>query len=191
MTQYDMAPPGHQGFSGAVLGGLGTPWRRGRRAAGRPCGVVQRQLPAAAYKDAMAFAILLTVLFLRPHGFSSRARRTASRSSRHAEVPDCSSRSAGAVAGRSAVVTTVSGREYYLTQMIMSAYYSWWLWRSVWSWATPARFRSGTALFLRSRLHVGGADHPLDRRRQTSAWGERLVRLACGRPTRTCTADRS
>lgn len=71
MTQYDMgAGLAIKGFAAAILGGLGNPIAA--VAGGLLVGLVEAfsvmsGLPAA-YKDAAAFAILLAVLFVRPHG---------------------------------------------------------------------------------------------------------------------------
>jgi branched-chain amino acid transport system permease protein len=71
MTQYDMGSGlAIKGFAAAVLGGLGHPL--GGVVGGLLVGLVEAYsvmsgLPAA-YKDAAAFAILLIVLFLKPHG---------------------------------------------------------------------------------------------------------------------------
>lgn len=71
MTQYDMGSGlAIKGFAGAILGGLGNPVAA--VAGGLLVGLaeafsVMSGLPAA-YKDAAAFAILIAVLFVRPHG---------------------------------------------------------------------------------------------------------------------------
>jgi len=70
MTQYDMGTSlAIKGFSAAILGGLGN--HMAAVAAGLIVGLAESCsvyfLPAA-YKDATAFAILLLMLFLRPHG---------------------------------------------------------------------------------------------------------------------------
>jgi len=70
MTQYDMGTSlAIKGFAAAILGGLGN------HMAAVPAGLlvglaesVSVYFLPAAYKDAMAFAILLLVLFVRPHG---------------------------------------------------------------------------------------------------------------------------
>ena len=75
MTQYDMGSGlAIKGFAAAVLGGMGNPM--GAMVGGLVVGLAESfsvcVLPAA-YKDATAFAILLLVLFLCPHGlFGSR-----------------------------------------------------------------------------------------------------------------------
>jgi branched-chain amino acid transport system permease protein len=71
MSQYDMGGGlAIKGFAAAILGGLGNPLAA--MAGGLLVGLaeafsVMSGLPAA-YKDATAFAILLMVLFVRPHG---------------------------------------------------------------------------------------------------------------------------
>jgi branched-chain amino acid transport system permease protein len=75
MTQYDMGTGlAIKGFAAAILGGLGNPMAAvlGGLAVGLAEAFSVSILPAA-YKDATAFAILLAVLFARPHGlFGSR-----------------------------------------------------------------------------------------------------------------------
>lgn len=70
MTQYDMGTSlAIKGFAAAILGGLGN--HVAALAAGLIVGVAESFsvcLFPAAYKDATAFAILLVVLFIRPHG---------------------------------------------------------------------------------------------------------------------------
>jgi branched-chain amino acid transport system permease protein len=70
MTQYDMGTDlAIKGFAAAILGGLGNPIAG--MAGGLFVGLAEafsvKFLPAA-YKDAMAFAILVLVLLARPHG---------------------------------------------------------------------------------------------------------------------------
>ncbi len=70
MTHYEMgAPLAIKGFAAAVLGGLGNPLAA--VVGGLLVGVLEAfsvsRLPAA-YNDVTAFAILLLVLFFRPHG---------------------------------------------------------------------------------------------------------------------------
>ena len=70
MTQYEMgAPLAIKGFAAAILGGLGNPMAA--VAGGLLVGVLEAAsvsvLPAV-YNDVSAFAILLLVLFVRPHG---------------------------------------------------------------------------------------------------------------------------
>lgn len=80
MTQYDMGTDlAIKGFAAAVLGGLGNPLAA--MAGGILVGLVEAlsvSLLPAAYKDATAFAILLLVLFVRPHGLFG-TRRTGMR----------------------------------------------------------------------------------------------------------------
>ena len=70
MTQYDMGPGlAIKGFAAAILGGLGNPMAA--VAGGLLVGLIEAfsvSLIPAAFKDVSAFAILLLVLFLRPHG---------------------------------------------------------------------------------------------------------------------------
>jgi branched-chain amino acid transport system permease protein len=70
MTHYEMgAPLAIKGFAAAILGGLGNPMAA--VAGGLLVGVIESasvsRLPAV-YNDVAAFAILLLVLFVRPHG---------------------------------------------------------------------------------------------------------------------------
>ena len=70
MTHYEMgAPLAIKGFAAAILGGLGNPMAA--VAGGLLVGVLEAVsvscLPAV-YNDVSAFAILLLVLFVRPHG---------------------------------------------------------------------------------------------------------------------------
>ena len=70
MTHYEMgAPLAIKGFAAAILGGLGNPMAA--VAGGLLVGVLEAfsvsRLPAA-YNDVTAFAVLLLVLFVRPHG---------------------------------------------------------------------------------------------------------------------------
>jgi branched-chain amino acid transport system permease protein len=70
MTHYEMgAPLAIKGFAAAILGGLGNPMAA--VAGGLLVGVIESasvsRLPAV-YNDVAAFAVLLIVLFLRPHG---------------------------------------------------------------------------------------------------------------------------
>jgi len=70
MTHYEMgAPLAIKGFAAAILGGLGNPMAA--VAGGLAVGVLEAfavsRLPAA-YSDVAAFAVLLLVLFIRPHG---------------------------------------------------------------------------------------------------------------------------
>ena len=70
MTHYEMgAPLAIKGFAAAILGGLGNPMAA--VVGGLLVGVLEAfavsKLPAA-YNDVAAFAVLLLVLFVRPHG---------------------------------------------------------------------------------------------------------------------------
>ena len=70
MTHYEMGGPlAIKGFAAAILGGLGNPMAA--VAGGLLVGVIEAasvsRLPAV-YNDVAAFAILLLVLFVRPHG---------------------------------------------------------------------------------------------------------------------------
>jgi len=82
MTQYDMGTGlAIKGFAAAILGGLGNPMAG--VAGGLLVGLAEafsvKFLPSA-YKDATAFAILLIVLFVRPHGlFGSRGTEVENR----------------------------------------------------------------------------------------------------------------
>jgi branched-chain amino acid transport system permease protein len=74
MTHYEMgAPLAIKGFAAAILGGLGNPMAA--VAGGLMVGVLEAfavsRLPAA-YNDVAAFAVLLLVLFVRPHGMFGR-----------------------------------------------------------------------------------------------------------------------
>ncbi len=74
MTHYEMgAPLAIKGFAAAILGGLGNPMAA--VAGGLAVGVLEAfavsRLPAA-YNDVAAFAVLLVVLFVRPHGLFGR-----------------------------------------------------------------------------------------------------------------------
>jgi branched-chain amino acid transport system permease protein len=70
MTQYDMGTDlAIKGFAAAILGGLGNPMAG--LAGGLLVGIAESfsvSVLPAAYKDSTAFAILLLVIFLRPHG---------------------------------------------------------------------------------------------------------------------------
>jgi len=70
MTQYDMGTGlAIKGFAAAILGGLGNP--TGALVGGLLVGLAEAfsvSVLPAAYKDVTAFAILLVVLFVRPHG---------------------------------------------------------------------------------------------------------------------------
>jgi branched-chain amino acid transport system permease protein len=74
MTHYEMgAPLAIKGFAAAILGGMGSPM--GAVAGGLLVGILEAfavsRLPAA-YNDVAAFAVLLLVLFIRPHGLFGR-----------------------------------------------------------------------------------------------------------------------
>jgi branched-chain amino acid transport system permease protein len=74
MTHYEMgAPLAIKGFAAAILGGLGNPMAA--VAGGLLVGVIEAfsvsRLPTA-YNDVAAFAVLLAVLFARPHGMFGR-----------------------------------------------------------------------------------------------------------------------
>lgn len=70
MTQYDMGVPlAIKGFAAAILGGMGNPL--GAVVGGLSVGVLESfsvSVLPAAYSDVTAFAVLLLVLFVRPHG---------------------------------------------------------------------------------------------------------------------------
>jgi branched-chain amino acid transport system permease protein len=74
-TYYEMgAPLAIKGFAAAILGGLGNPM--GAVAGGLSVGVLEAfavmfKLPVK-YNDVAAFAVLLLVLFVRPHGLFGR-----------------------------------------------------------------------------------------------------------------------
>lgn len=74
MTHYEMgAPLAIKGFAAAIVGGLGNPMAA--VLGGLLVGVLEAfsvsRLPAA-YNDVTAFAVLLLVLFVRPHGLWGR-----------------------------------------------------------------------------------------------------------------------
>lgn len=67
---------GLKGFSAAILGGFGSFW--GALVGGLTLGLLESSAAAfisSAYKDVMAFAVLLAVLFLRPQGILGRRER--------------------------------------------------------------------------------------------------------------------
>jgi branched-chain amino acid transport system permease protein len=81
MTHYEMGVPlAIKGFAAAILGGLGIPM--GAVLGGLAVGVLEAfavsKLPAA-YNDVAAFAVLLLVLFIRPHGLFGRPEGEAVR----------------------------------------------------------------------------------------------------------------
>ena len=83
MTQYDMGTGlAIKGFAAAILGGLGNPW--GAVAGGLLVGLAEkfsvRWMPAA-YQDAVAFAILVAVLVVRPRGLFGARESSAVRES--------------------------------------------------------------------------------------------------------------
>ena len=69
-TSYDSGVMlGLKGFSAAILGGMGNPM--GAVAGGLLLGVLESLsagLISSGYKDAIAFVVVLLVLFLRPSG---------------------------------------------------------------------------------------------------------------------------
>lgn len=74
MTHYEMGPGlAIKGFAGAILGGLGNPMAA--FLGGLTVGLLEAfsvSVLPAAFKDAVAFAVLLLVLFVRPHGLFGR-----------------------------------------------------------------------------------------------------------------------
>lgn len=75
LTKYDVGIMlGLKGFCAAVIGGLGVP--SGALAGGLLLGVaeaISAGYISSAYKDALAFVIILAVLFFMPHGLFGRA----------------------------------------------------------------------------------------------------------------------
>ena len=75
-TSYDVGVMlGLKGFAAAILGGLGS--FPGAVAGGLLLGVLESfgaGFVSSAYKDAIAFAIILAVLFVRPHGLLGELR---------------------------------------------------------------------------------------------------------------------
>ncbi|NOY87185.1 MAG: branched-chain amino acid ABC transporter permease [Deltaproteobacteria bacterium] len=76
MAQYDMGVIlGLKGFCAAIIGGLGNPW--GVVVGGISLGVLESMgagLISSGYKDAIAFIILLLMLFFRPQGILGRTK---------------------------------------------------------------------------------------------------------------------
>jgi branched-chain amino acid transport system permease protein len=70
LTRYDVGTMlGLKGFCAAILGGLGSPY--GALAGGLLLGLVEQMSAgylSSAYKDAVAFVLILAVLFVRPSG---------------------------------------------------------------------------------------------------------------------------
>lgn len=75
LTAYDVGVLlGIKGFAACILGGLGNPF--GAVAGGLIIGVLESMgagILSSGYKDAIAFVILLALLFLRPSGLFGRA----------------------------------------------------------------------------------------------------------------------
>jgi branched-chain amino acid transport system permease protein len=75
ITRYDVGIAlGLKGFAAAILGGLGNPF--GAVAGGLALGIAEAMAGgyvSSAYQDAVAFLILLAVLFVRPSGLFGRA----------------------------------------------------------------------------------------------------------------------
>ncbi len=76
MTQYDMGVMlGLKGFCAAIIGGLGYPW--GAVVGGLALGILESLgagLISSGYKDAIAFMILLLMLFFRPQGLLGKTK---------------------------------------------------------------------------------------------------------------------
>ncbi|UCG38004.1 MAG: branched-chain amino acid ABC transporter permease [bacterium] len=76
MTQYDIGVMmGLKGFCAAIIGGLGNFW--GVVVGGVALGVLESLgagLISSGYKDAIAFGILLVMLFFRPQGILGRTK---------------------------------------------------------------------------------------------------------------------
>jgi branched-chain amino acid transport system permease protein len=74
LTSFDVGVMlGLKGFAACILGGLGNPF--GAAAGGLILGVLESLgagLISSAYKDALAFVILLVLLFVRPSGLFGR-----------------------------------------------------------------------------------------------------------------------
>ena len=75
LTRYDIGIMlGLKGFCAAILGGLGSPY--GAVAGGLALGMAEAMTGgylSSGYQDAVAFAIILAVLFVRPQGLFGRA----------------------------------------------------------------------------------------------------------------------
>ncbi|MFM8799004.1 MAG: branched-chain amino acid ABC transporter permease [Tagaea sp.] len=75
LTRFDIGIMlGLKGFCAAILGGLGSPY--GAVAGGLALGLAEAMTGgyvSSAYQDAVAFAIILAVLFVRPQGLFGRA----------------------------------------------------------------------------------------------------------------------
>jgi branched-chain amino acid transport system permease protein len=76
MVQYDMGVMmGLKGFCAAIIGGIGHPW--GVVFGGIILGIVESLgagLISSGYKDAIAFVILLLMLFFRPQGILGKSK---------------------------------------------------------------------------------------------------------------------
>ena len=74
LTSFDVGVMlGLKGFAACILGGLGNPF--GAAAGGLILGVLESLgagFISSAYKDALAFVILLVLLFVRPSGLFGR-----------------------------------------------------------------------------------------------------------------------
>ena len=68
---------GLKGFSAAIIGGLGNPF--GAVAGGLVLGILESLIAgyiSSEYKDAVAFIVLLAILFFMPNGlFGNKAQR--------------------------------------------------------------------------------------------------------------------
>jgi branched-chain amino acid transport system permease protein len=75
LTRYDIGVMlGLKGFCAAILGGLGSPY--GAIAGGLALGLAEAMTGgyvSSGYQDAVAFAVILAVLFVRPQGLFGRA----------------------------------------------------------------------------------------------------------------------